>query len=582
MFRSIRWRTASAFVLLILLCIIGLSIYLSHFLERNYLDELEVQLTNQALLIGDTGAGYFEDGQIEAIDRVVKRLGEQIDARITVIDMDGVVVGDSDEDPAAMENHADRPEVIEALTTGKGSSIRYSDTLGFDMMYVAVPVKVDGEIVATSRVSLPLTEIREAVWQVNRTIIIGGLIAAFVAILLALQISRITTGPLKRLTVMSKGMAEGKLDQEIKVSSVDEVGELGRAFNLMASRIKDMVTLVTAERDRMAVILSNMNDGIIVVNNDSRIMLVNAAAERILNISGETAVERTFVEAVRDYELNEIVQRCLNTREQQAGTVELRPGKRFLGIIATPIEEGAGCMILVQDLTELRRLENIRRDFVANISHELRTPIASLKAIAETLQGGAIDDPSAANDFLIKMNAETDRLAQMVQELGELSRIESGESPLQRLPFDVSEAIHEAVGRLQAQADRAGISLNINIQQRMPQALGDLDRVEQVLLNLVHNAIKFTPSGGTVSVSADSYNDMIRVSIKDTGVGIAADDLPRVFERFYKADKARSGGGTGLGLAIARHIIEAHGGEIRAESTEGKGSTFTFTLPPAE
>jgi two-component system phosphate regulon sensor histidine kinase PhoR len=578
-FHSIRWRTATAFVILILLCIIGLSIYLSNYLEHNYLDELEAQLTNQALLIGDTSRGYFADEQIEAIDSLTKRLGEQIDARITVIELSGVVVGDSEEDPATMENHADRTEVVEALTTGRGSSIRHSDTLGFDMIYVAIPIKVDGETVATSRVSLPLTEVKDSVWQVNRTITIGGLIAALIAIALALQISRITTEPLKKLTRMSKSMAEGKLDQEIRVSSVDEVGELSKAFNLMASRIKDMITLITAERDRMATILSNMSDGIIVVNNDSRIILVNAAAESMLNITGGTAVERTFVEAVRDYELNEIVQRCLQTREQQTGTVELRPDKLFLGIIVTPLEEEAGCLLLIQDLTELRRLENIRRDFVSNISHELRTPIASLKALNETLQEGAINDPTVSDNFLDKMSAETDKLAQMVEELGELSRIESGELPIQRLPFNIAEAINMAVSRLQAQAYRAGLSLSIDVPQSIPQVLGDRDRVEQVLLNLLHNAIKFTPSGGAVSISADPNDKVVRVSISDTGVGIADDDLPRVFERFYKADKARSGGGTGLGLAIAKHIIEAHGGVITVDSVEGKGTTFTFTLP---
>jgi two-component system phosphate regulon sensor histidine kinase PhoR len=238
-------------------------------------------------------------------------------------------------------------------------------------------------------------------------------------------------------------------------------------------------------------------------------------------------------------------------------------------------------VVLLQDLTELRRLERARRDFVANISHELRTPLASLKALSETLQEGAIEDPAVAKDFLEKINAETDRLAQMVNELSELSRIESGEVPLSIEPIFLAEAVKRVVERLKAQADRAGLSLVVDIPSDLPEALADRERIEQVLVNLIHNAIKFTPPGGQINIAAKAEGDDIQVSVADTGVGIPADDLPRIFERFYKADKARAGGGTGLGLAIAKHIVEAHGGRIWAESIEGRGSTFTFTLPQA-
>ncbi len=581
MFRSIRWRTAIVFVVLILACIGGLSVYLSHFFRESYLDNLKTQLTNQARLIEHTSLSYFDGGQTEELDALAKSLGEQIDARVTIIARDGVVLGDSDESPATMENHADRPEIIEALSEGTGSSIRHSATLGYDMMYVAVPITMDGDIVGTARVALPLTKINQSLAHINRTIIWVAVIAAVVAILLALQLSRIVTRPVKKLTQASKKMAEGELDQEIPVTSRDEVGQLARAFNQMAVRLKEMVALISTERDRMAAILSHMGDGIFVVDGDSKVTIMNRAAERILRLSDHEAVGRTFVEVVRDYELDAILQRCLSTGEQQTGTVELGPQKKFLGVIATPLEDEAGCLLLLQDLTELRRLETVRRDFVANISHELRTPIASLKALAETLEEGAVEDPSVAKDFLGKINVEVDRLTQMVEELGELSRIESGEVPLQKAPFDIAEAIEQAAGRLKAQADRAGLSLTIDVPSLLPQVLGDRNRAEQVLGNLIHNAIKFTPPGGAINVAAKAEGSHMLVSIADTGVGIPADDLPRIFERFYKADKARAGGGTGLGLAIAKHIVEAHGGRIWAESIEGKGSTFYFALPLA-
>ena len=579
MFRSIRWRTAAAFVALILVCILGLSLYLSHFFEDSYLENLKVQLADQARLVADSGTSYVSSGQGAASDALAKRLGEQIDARITIIASDGMVLGDSDEDPAAMENHSDRPEVIDALVQGTGSSIRHSSTLGLDMMYVAVPVVDGGQVVGIARVSLPLTEIHDSVGHVNVTIAWTALVAAFLAILVAVQLSKVTVTPIKELTDVSRRMAAGQLDQEIDVTSVDEVGELARSFNLMAARIKEMVAIISTERDRLAVTLSNIGDGIVVVDGDSRVTLVNRAAETMLHIPKGDAAGRSFVSLVRDYELDNLLQRCLRTREQQTGMVETSPRKRALGVSATPLKENPGCLLLIRDLTELRRLETVRRDFVSNISHELRTPLATLKALAETLREGALDDPLVAKSFLGKMNTEVDRLAQMVEELGELSRIESGEAPVQMEPFDAASTLEQAAARLRPQAERAGVRLDTSIPSDLPRAIGDREKVERVLVNLIHNAIKFTDAGGSITVSVETDGGSLRVSVTDTGVGIPADDLPRIFERFYKADKARSGSGTGLGLAIAKHIVEAHGGAIRAHSTEGKGSVFSFTLP---
>ncbi len=581
MFHSIRWRIAITFVALILVCIIGFSLYLSHFFEQSYLENLETQLADQAYLIADSTEQYISSDNAESIDLLAKRLGEQIDTRITIIAHDGLVLGDSEENPAAMENHADRPEIIEALSQGTGSAIRYSTTLGFDMMYVAVPLMEDGDVLGTARVSLPLTEIHNSLGHINITIAWVGVVAALITILLALQISKVITNPVKKLTRAARRMADGELEQEIGVTSPDEVGELARSLNSMAAKIKGTITLITTERDKMAAALSHMGDGILVVDDNSVVTLMNTAAETMLQVSEEKAIGRTFINVVQDYELDEILQRCMRTQEQQTGTVEFSPERRFLGVVATPLESDSGCLLLLRDLTELRRLETVRRDFVSNISHELRTPITSLKALAETLGEGAIGDPSVAKGFLSQMNTELDRLAQMVEELGELSRIESGEAHIHSEPFDIADAIKQATTRLSAQADRAGLTLDISVPSDLPQALGDRNRIEQVLVNLIHNAIKFTGAGGSIHVSADYDADKLQVSVSDNGIGIPADDLPRIFERFYKADKARSSKGTGLGLAIVKHIIETHGGEFRAESTEGKGSKFSFTLNTA-
>jgi len=578
-FRSIRWRLATAFIVLIIISIGGLSTYLMHFVRGSYLSNLDSQLTHQAQLVGDVSDSYFANGQTDDIDVLAKRLGEQIDARITLIDKDGVVLGDSDENPAVMENHGDRPEVIEALSTGAGSSIRYSTTLGCDMMYVAVPVTMNGEVVGIARVSLPLTEINKSLRYISRTIIAGAAIAAIIAILLAIQLSRTTTEPVKKLTKMAKRMAEGELDQEIRVTAKDEVGDLAGAFNQMSARLREMVALLTNERDKMTAVVSTMGDGVIIVDSESRVNMVNKAAEAMFRLSKNESLGNTFIEVVHDHELAEVLRKCLKTGEQQTGLVETESGKQFLRVIATPLWSGS--LVLLQDLTQIRRLETVRRDFISNISHELRTPITSLKILTETIQGGAIEDRAVARDFLNKINAETDRLAQMVDALAELSHIESGEVSLKLEPVVMGEIAQQVAERLRAQVDRAGLNLEVNIPLDLPRALADKERMEQVLVNLLHNAIKFTSPGGRISISAKTEGDNIQVSVADTGVGITANDLPRVFERFYKADKARAGGGTGLGLAIAKHIVEAHSGSIWAESIEGKGSIFTFTLPTA-
>lgn len=575
MFHSIRWRVAITFVVLILVCMGGLSAYLLQFVRNNYFDSLRTQLIAQARLVASASEPYFA-GQGN-LDTFVRKLGEGTASRITIIDISGVVLGDSDVDVANLKNHSNRPEFTDALSGQVGTSIRYSTTLDYRMMYVAVPVTVDNQIRGAARVSLPLTEINNSLAHIYRMIVTGMAVTAVIAILLALQISRATTGQLKKLTQMSKRIACGELDQRINVTSRDEVRELAEAFNLMTNKIRETVSALTGERDRLSTIVSAMSDGIFIVDGESRITMLNSAAEKLLKTSESGTKGLSFIEVVHDHELDAILKRCLETREQQRGIVETGLEKRFLGVVATPLGDGA--LVLVQDLTGFRRLEAARRDLVSNISHELRTPLASLKAITETLQEGAIDDKPAALNFLNRMADEIDRLTQMVNELGQLSRIESGEVPLSLAPLDLGDVIRRVANRLRPQAERGALNLNLNIPAQLPEPVADRERIEQVLVNLVHNAIKFTPPGGRIDISARSEGTEVLVSVADTGIGISADDLPRIFERFYKADKARAGGGTGLGLAIAKHIVQAHGGKIWADSKPGKGSTFTFSLP---
>lgn len=333
------------------------------------------------------------------------------------------------------------------------------------------------------------------------------------------------------------------------------------------------------ERARLAAVLEQMTDGVLITDPEGIIKFSNPAAGRLFDTS-ET-IDRPISEVIRQHQLIETWRLCQESGEMQTQSVEMPDRRQFLQVIAIPDHYAGGSLLLVQDLTRVRHLETVRRDFVSNISHELRTPLASLKALTETLQDGALEDPEAAGRFLVRIEAEVDALTQMATELLELSRIESGQVPLDLKPVSPATLLYTALDRMRMQVERAALSFSVVCPPELPSVRADAPRLEQVLVNLIHNSVKFTPPGGEVILSAQKEEDMIRFAVQDSGVGIPPIDLPRIFERFYKTDRARSGGGTGLGLSISKHIVEAHGGQIWVESEEGKGSTFFFTIPIA-
>lgn len=338
--------------------------------------------------------------------------------------------------------------------------------------------------------------------------------------------------------------------------------------------------LARASREN-EVILSRVADGVIVMDAGGAVRSVNRAQAERLKLSETDIMGRSLIEVLRDHEVYEVARRCLVSGVEERALVETEPGKRFMQVSATPLGRNGGCVIVLQDRTELRRLERVRRDFVSNISHELRTPLATLRLLSETLSLDGADDPALLKDYLGRMEVEVDRLAQMVDELAELSRIETGQIALDRELLAIGPLARRAVERLESQAARAGVTVRVELPDAPVEAYGDGRRLEQVLVNLLHNAIKFTAPGGTIRVSCKNGDGVVVLAVEDTGIGIPQADLDRIFERFYKVDKSRSSKGTGLGLAIARHIIELHGGRIWAESVEGRGSTFSFTLPVA-
>jgi len=391
--------------------------------------------------------------------------------------------------------------------------------------------------------------------------------------------------------------AEGDLSTRDLPTDIKGFESLSSSVHALIQAFDVRLSTLDAERARLEATLTQMTDGVLIVDAQGRIQMTNPAAEKLFG-EGETLVGKSISIALRHHQLIETWRKCQQSGAVQSDSVELPATHKFLQIIAIPDKHASGAILLIQDLTRIRRLETVRRDFISNVSHELRTPLASLKALTETLQEGALEDPTAAHRFLGRIQTEVDALTQMATELLELSRIESGQVPLELKALPPGQLLHSAADRMKTQAERAGLTLVENCPDGLPLIHADMPRLEQVLVNLIHNAVKFTPPGGevTLTVSAplssphfprnsaenggtEGGRGGVLFSVRDTGPGIPADDLPRIFERFYRVDRSRTGGGTGLGLSIARHLVEAHGGRIWAESREGEGSTFFFSIP---
>lgn len=384
------------------------------------------------------------------------------------------------------------------------------------------------------------------------------------------------------------------LDHSDRVAIVGgnaEQSAVGEAVGDLVRQVRDSLTAIRTERDRLQTVLARMTDGVVLVDTSERVLLVNNAARRIFRSTVTSSQPArlngpTLIELTRDHHFREILAAAEANGGSRVELMRYGAPDRFLRVTAAPLHDldETVSLLVIQDISEVRRAEAIRREFIANVSHELRTPIASIKALAETLEDNALDDPPAARDFLSRMHVEVDALAQLVHELLELSRLESGQTALQPRPTPPLDLVLPAIGRLKAQADRAGLRLESIVPEGLPPVLVDSERLLVVLMNLIHNAIKFTPVGGTIFVEVEQLGDepaMLTFRVRDTGPGIPPDDLPRLFERFYKVDKSRATSGTGLGLAVAKHIVQAHGGRIWAESTEGQGATFSLTIPIA-
>jgi two-component system phosphate regulon sensor histidine kinase PhoR len=585
--RLIPWtlggRLALTLALITAIAMLGLGIFLNISLRSIYLERLENDLESQARLIGRSIAPQLASNPTPAeIDPVIKAFGTDTEVRITIVAADGSVVGDSVGDPADMNNHLDRPEIADAFQSGVSSARRESGTFdNREYLYVAVLIPDAPGFV--SETAMPMSVVNEATAEIRSQVIAGTLIAVMVAIAAAVFIARRIGGSLTDLRDTAVRVASGDLSATVDPPGTQELGDLARAFNLMTNQLDTLVEENRRARMRWASAFASLSDGLILVDNTEHLTAMNPAGAELLDTDLEWSIGQAFAVVARDHELTALLREALQRQELRRSVIEFSRGGRTIEATARPV---AGyneryAVVTLRDVTELKRLESVRREFVANVSHELRTPLASIRAMVETLEAGAIEDQELSNQFLHRIVGEVDRLAALVDDLLDLGRLDSGRVHLHLEPLDPRDLLTRAAERLRPQTERARLDLVIDVPAGLPQVIADRPRVEQVMLNLVHNAIKFTRAGGTIAVRARRDGDQLVIEVNDTGAGIAQEELGRLFERFYKADKARRSDGTGLGLAIAKHIVQAHGGAIWVESEVGRGSTFFFTLPIA-
>ncbi len=601
MFHGLRWRVVVPYVILVLVGVAGLIFYLSGLAREILMADLERRLVAEAHLARDALTLPLSEG--ESMDDQARRYGAMLDMRVTLIRADGLVLGESHGDPSQVADDAMQPEIRQARLDDLGRDVRFSAILGGEALYVAVPLRVNGQLAGFVRLAIPLEWIERRIGRLRRGILAIGLFMSLAAAALGLFVAERTARPVRDLTGVVRRMTEGDMNSRLLPTSRDEIGSLTGAFNRMADQLRITINRLARERSRLAGVLDNMADGVLITDEEARVSLINPAAARLLGTTEERALGTSFAQAVRDHRIIDLWRQCREKGQEAVQSVELDRREVFLQVIVTPLEgaETDAYLVILQDLTRVRRLEMVRRDFISNISHELRTPLASLKALVDTLrEEEPIVEASAAQHFLDLMETEVDALTQMVRELLELSRIESGKAPFRLERVAVSDMADPPVERLRPQAERGGLDLTVHVPSDLPPILADEERMRQVVTNLVHNAIKFTPAGGRIEVAArgfhvapDGSSDLqalspdhdldsgkwVLMSVRDTGIGIPAEDLERIFERFYKADRARSGGGTGLGMAIAKHIVQGHGGRIWVESVEGEGSTFYVAIP---
>jgi len=587
--KRLLWRLFPAYLIITLLALAGVTWYATRSLRVFSRDETRTGLSSRARLLEGRAAELVASGDSAAVDGFCKKLGRRSGTRITVMLPSGEVVGDSEEDPARMENHAtaDRPEMTAALGGKEGVSTRFSETLKKDMMYLALPLRRDDRLIGVVRTSLPVRTIEEALRSVHSHLAIAGLVVAGFAAAVSWLVSRRVAEPLEEMKRTAERFADGDLETRLPVPDTEELAALAEAMNHMAAQLGERLRTILEQRNEHEAILASMVEGVLAVDTEERLMRMNQGAARMLGVDADRQQGRSIQEVVRNPALQKLVASALAASGPVESEIVLSNGdERILQAHGATLRDAQGsrigAVVVLNDVTHLRRLEAVRRDFVANVSHELRTPITSIKGFVETLLDGALSDPDEAPRFLAIIAAQVDRLNAIIEDLLLLSRLEreGGTREMELEAGAIRPVLERAIAVCAIKAEDKQIAIELTCDGDL-QAPVSAPLLEQAVVNLIDNAINYSEPQSRVEVEAAADDSGVAIAVHDQGCGIQAEHLPRLFERFYRVDKARSRtlGGTGLGLAIVKHIAQAHGGRVAVESTPGKGSVFSLHLP---
>jgi len=596
------WQIFPATLAIILTSILVVGWYSAHLADSFYIKESSADLINRAHLISSTVIELLEEQETGALNRFAVQSGRASETRITVIAENGTVLADTQEDPARMDNHRQRPEIDEAFNGSPGTSLRFSSTLGERMLYAAIPInhrswlsgaQDDDLSTAVLRLSMPITAIDLALSTLNKRLTFGTIFAILVAFLVTLFVSRNISRPLEEMTARAKHYSEGDFSQRMmmrKVTASQEVATLAAAMDRMADQLDEKINTILNQRNQLETVFSSMVEAVIAIDRDERIISMNTAAGQLFKVDREEAQGCLVQEVIRNAAIHRQIEQVLSNDEplEDEITLTTATGERYLQTHAVALYDangsGVGVLVVLNDVTRLRRLENVRKDFVANVSHELRTPITSIRGYVETLLEGAIDDKDNAKKFLEIVMRQSQQLSEIIDDLLALSRIE--EINTREMSFEYQPllpVLEDAVQTCFHKAREKEVSLVVDcpddIQLRINRTL-----FEQAIVNLLINGITYSEQGGCVTITGNNLThgeqQCVEIRVIDNGIGIAKEHLPRLFERFYRSDKARTRklGGTGLGLSIVKHIVQAHQGSVDVKSKQGEGSEFILTI----
>ncbi len=581
------WRLFPAFILIGVICLVAGTWYTANSWRKFYLQETATDLENRARLMEI----YLQDvrpvPEAAQVNEICRKLGKLTSTRLTAILASGKVAGDSQEDPGRMDNHADRPEFREAMQGRVGVSTRFSFTLGHNMMYVAVPWRQEGQPVGVVRASLPMQAIAGAIRALYLKVALGGLFVVFLVAALGFFMARRISGPLNDLQRGALRFARGDLDRMLPIPDTAELASLAEALNYMAGQLQHKIQSLIRQGQEQQAILSSMTEGVLALDAEGRLLTINSAGAGMLHLDPVAAQNLPVSEITQDPGLKWFINRTLSSSHPIEEEVEIKDnGRRIFKAHGTSLRDSEGTslgtLVVLHDITQLRQLENTRRDFVANVSHELKTPITSIKGFVETLLAGALKEPDNAENFLKIIAKQTDRLNEIIDDLLTLSRIEQ-DAERRQIFFNgqkIKGALQNAVQVCEAKAAAKHIALELNCPEDLRAQINP-PLLEQALVNLVDNAVKFSEPGAVVRLEAQREGPQVIIRVRDQGPGIPPEHLPRIFERFYRVDAGRSRkiGGSGLGLAIVKHIALAHGGRVTVTSSPGKETVFSLSVP---